>query len=82
MTSLIDEVLRDAASTGVPVSTLLRKALIVAKKLDVPDVPQWIEKELSGYTGFDVLPPHRMVHRTVKAKGMRGWVLVQFPTTD
>jgi AbiTii len=80
MTSLIDEVLRDAASTAVSVSTLLRKALIVAKKLDVPDVPQWIEKELSGYAGDDTLPTHRVVQGEVKAKSPRGWISVQFPT--
>jgi hypothetical protein len=81
-TSLIDELQMDAANAAVSTSSLLRKALIVAAKLDVEDVPEWIDKELSGYPQGDSLPSYRVVQGTVKARTMRGWVPVQFPTNE
>lgn len=80
--SLIDELQLDAASSGVSVSALLRKALIVAAKLDVPDLPNWIGKELSGYAPDDAVPPYRVVHGKVKASIMGRWIPVQFPSND
>ena len=82
MTSLIDELQRDAADTAAPVSALLRKALIVATKLEVSDIPAWIDKELSGYADSDALPSCRVVHGTVRAQSLRGWLPVQFPTGE
>jgi hypothetical protein len=81
-TSLIHELQLDATNDEVSVSNLLRKALIVAAKLEVPDVPEWLEKELSGYRGGDTLPSYRVVHGAVKARGLRGWLPAQFPTNE
>jgi AbiTii len=81
-TSLIDELQLDAANAAVSVSSLLRKALIVAAKLELSDVPEWVNKELSGYSDGDSLPSYRIVHGMVKARTLRGWVSVQCPTND
>ncbi len=81
-TSLIQELQLDAADAGVSASNLLRKALIVAAKLGVSDVPEWIDKELSGYRDSDTLPSYRVVHGTVKGHSLRGWLPAQFPTDD
>ena len=81
-TSLIDELQLDASNSAVSVSTLLRKALMVAAKLELSDIPEWINKELSGYSVDKSLPPYRIVHGEVKARTLRGWVPVQFPTND
>jgi AbiTii len=82
-TSLIDELQLDASNPAVSVSSLLRKALMVAAKLELSDIPEWINQELSGYVGDDSLPPYRVVYGTVKAKGFGGrWVTVQFPTSE
>src|ERR1700676_3689818 len=80
--SLIDELQLDASNNAVSVSNLLRKAQMVAAKLEVSDVPEWINKELSGYGPQDQLPESRIVYGTVKARSLRGWLPVQFPTTD
>ena len=80
--SLVDELQLDAANPVVSVATLLRKGLMVASKLELSDVPAWIDKELSGYNDGDALPPYRIVHGSLMARGPRGWVPVQFPRND
>jgi hypothetical protein len=54
--SLIDELLLEAADASAPCAPLLRKALVVAAKLGVDEVPQWINCELSGYYGREEIP--------------------------
>jgi AbiTii len=81
-TSLIHELQLDAANAAVSASSLLRKALIVAAKLDVANVPEWIDKELSGYRDGDSVPSYRVVQGTVKGRGVRGWLSLQFPTDE
>jgi hypothetical protein len=82
-TSLIDELQLDASNLAVPVTSLLRKALMVAAKLELSDVPEWINKELSGYEDANGVPEYRIIYGTVKALNpYRGWIPVQFPTTD
>ncbi|WP_407466293.1 hypothetical protein [Xanthomonas campestris] len=67
MGSLVREIQSDSIRRDVSLSELLRKALVVSKKLKVPD-SEWIEAELNGYTdtGFDDLPPYRQVHGDIK----------------
>jgi hypothetical protein len=57
-TSLIDELQLDASNGAVSVSGLLRKALMVAAKLELSNIPEWINKELSGYSPDDDSMPH------------------------
>jgi hypothetical protein len=66
----------------VPVSALLRKALLVASKLGLSDIPEWINNELSGYSSGDSVPAYRVMHGVVKAKTIRGWVPVRLPTSE
>jgi hypothetical protein len=80
--SLIDELQLDASNNTVSVSSLLRKALMVAAKLEVSDMPEWINKELSGYSDDDTLPTYRILYGSVKARNVRGWIPVEFPTTE
>jgi hypothetical protein len=80
--SLIEQLQIDSIDRNVRTSDLLRKALLVASKLDVPGVPEWIENELSGYASNNEVPPYRRIQGRVMAKTLRGWVPVQFPTHD
>jgi len=80
--SLIDELQLDAANAAVPVSSLLRKALMVAAKLEVRELPGWINKELSGYRHDDTLPSYRILFGQVKGKIFGRWLPVQFPDND
>jgi hypothetical protein len=81
--SLIDELQLGAANPAIPVTALLRKALMVAAKLELPGVPEWINKELSGSKGEDTVPEYRIMYGSVKARNpFHGWIPVQFPTND
>src|SRR5208283_5268685 len=81
-TSPIDELQLDASNVAVSVSSLLRKALMVSSKLELSDIPDWINKELSGYVDGDSLPSYRTVHGQVKARTLGGWVPVQCLNSD
>jgi hypothetical protein len=50
MTSLVEELQRDALDSSVSVLDLLRKALVVATKLNIDEFKEWIELELKGYS--------------------------------
>jgi len=47
--SIVLELQRDAVDGATRVSDLLRKALVVARKLSIPEFEAWINQELSGY---------------------------------
>jgi hypothetical protein len=80
--SLIEQLQMEAVDRNVRTSDLLRKALLVASRLDIPGVPEWINKELSGYELKDVVPAYRRIHGRVMARTFHGWRPVQFPTNE
>lgn len=54
------ELQRDCLDTKVSVSTILRKAKVIASKLELRELSDWIDSELNGYTcSMEDLPPHR-----------------------
>ena len=59
--SLVSELQQEALNEKVPVVGLLRKALLVANKLDLKDFAEWIERELNGYGDAKDIPPYRLV---------------------
>ncbi|PTS80456.1 hypothetical protein DBR33_01625 [Stenotrophomonas sp. HMWF022] len=59
MSSLVQEIQRDALDPKVGVSDLLRKALVVSTKLKINGDTAWIKAELSGYGGDAELPSYR-----------------------
>lgn len=79
--SIVLELQREVLDERVRTTSLLRKALVVAKKLRVKDFEEWINKELSGYLPTDTLPPYRLLRGEVKARDQkRGWVPIYFST--
>lgn len=75
----IQQLQHDAMDSGVPTSDLLRKALVVARKLNVPSFEDWITKELHGYAEGDPLPAYRKFVGQVMAKHpIYGWRLIHF----
>ncbi|RUS93448.1 hypothetical protein DSM106972_096440 [Dulcicalothrix desertica PCC 7102] len=74
MSSLVVELRRDALDSSVSVLSLLRKALVVAKKLDIQEFENWIELELNGYTEIESIPEYRFVQGQLKGHNpFRGW---------
>lgn len=81
MASLVLELQQDALNPKVPVSNLLRKAVVIARKLGLRDPEQWIQLELNGYgdTAAKDIPAYRKIHGEVKALNpFRGWQPVRF----
>lgn len=74
MSGLVLELQRDALDANVNVDALLRKALVVSRKLDLPDVQQWIDSELKGYDSEAEIPEYRKLTGEAKVfNPYRGW---------
>jgi len=85
MSSLVEELQRDALSPQVSLVDLLRKALVVAKKLDVADFERWLTRELSGYPSTDdytAYPEYRILHGEVRAAVPGRYIPVIFTGPD
>ncbi len=80
MSSLVLELQRDALNPRVPVSNLLRKALVAARKLGLIDLETWVRSKLNGYTKPEDIPEYRRVRGEPKAYNpYHGWQPIQFP---
>jgi len=83
MNSIVIELQRNSVDPQILVEELLRKAYIVCKKLDIPNIEQWISSELNGYIEGAEIPEYRIVHGIVKAfNKYHGWITVSFPDEE
>lgn len=79
MSSLVQELQREALDSSVLVSDLLRKALVVAKKLNIKEFDEWISLELKGYNGKDEIPSYRVLSgRPMARNPYHGWQPIIF----
>lgn len=77
MPSLIPELKREVLDEKVPVSALLRKALIVAKEIDDKENEKWITDELKGYSDNENVPNYRDISgRPIFRDHYTGWQYV------
>lgn len=67
MTGIIIELQSEAMDADVRISDLLRKTLLVAKKLKIPETATWALSELNGYTDDDTVPQYRHLKGEIKA---------------
>lgn len=75
MSSLVLELQRDALEKTVPTTDLLRKAMVVARKLRVTDIEQWISHELNGYPEGAEVPSYRYLRGEPKVfNPYNGWI--------
>lgn len=73
MSALVLELQQDALNPSVSALNLLRKALVVATKLNIEEFQQWIELELNGYKG-DPIPEYRKMKGQLRAwNPFHGW---------
>lgn len=80
MSSVVIELQREALDNGIPISALLRKALVVAKKLRISEFEKWILLELNGYSSKDKIPKYRSMVGSLKGRHpSRGWIPVALP---
>lgn len=79
MKPIVIELQHDALKSEIPVSDLLRKAFVVARKLKLSDFESWIKLELDGYLGNADVPDYRIVKGTIKAfNPYHGWQPIYF----
>jgi len=74
--SLLREIQEAATDSTIDISTVLRKAKILAARLQNPDFETWIDHELNGYEGASTVPPYRRIGVVVQATisdGYRQW---------
>jgi len=79
--SIVQHLQAEALNPDISVSNLLRKAKLVAVKLDLRDFLDWIKDELNGYNvkSQEELPPYRIVGGEAKAwNPFRGWMPLLF----
>ena len=75
MSGLVEELQRDALNRSVHVSDLLRKALVVARKLNLNEFKEWISLELNGYPKQDVAPEYRTLKGEIQVwNPYHGWI--------
>ncbi len=60
--SLLREIEAAATESKVDISTVLRKAKILAARLQNPEFESWVDRELNGYGDRSSLPPYRVLH--------------------
>jgi hypothetical protein len=66
MTALVPELVNMASDPAVSTTELLRRALVVANRLNVPEIVSWIDFELNGYK--ENVPNYRMIRGQLVAE--------------
>jgi hypothetical protein len=83
MAGLVLELQRDSLNPAIDVPSLLRKAFVIATKLNVPDFKAWIDYELNGYREASELPPYRITTGEVLGQDPWGrWLPVIFQQSE
>lgn len=72
---IVLELQRDCIDTNAPVSSILRKTRLIAVKLDLDTLQEWLTSELNGYEcGLQDLPNYRKgVGQPMFKNPYRGW---------
>ena len=82
MKSIVLELQQDSLNMEIPVTNLLRKAYVVAKKLKLSDFEKWLSNELDGYKVEEKVPEYREMHGTLKGWNIyHGWQPIYFKNT-
>ena len=77
MNSLVLELQSEALDSSSSVLNLLRKASLIAYKLDVQELHEWTNLELKGYENYSQVPKYRFVDGDLIALNpYRGWIPV------
>jgi hypothetical protein len=71
--TLLREIQGAATDGSTPIGTLLRKAKILAARLQNPEFAEWVHRELNGYADEDPLPPYRVVGVMVYGNLISAW---------
>lgn len=79
MSALVPELVSMASDPRVLTADLLRRALVVARRLNVPEFVDWINSELTGYRSGEVPDYRRVRGRFVVEHPQRGSIPFHLP---
>ncbi len=75
MEGIVSELERDLISDNCNILNALRKAKVIALKLDLTEFGAWIDKELNGYSMEQEIPSYRIVKGILRARNpYAGWI--------
>lgn len=67
MPALVPELVNMASDPTISTTDLLRRALVVARRLGVPELVDWISSEMNGYKHGTTLPDYRIIYGSLMA---------------
>lgn len=67
MSSIVLELQKEITNCDCDIASVLRKAHIIAVKLNLTEFDDWITKELNGYDNYDDIPDYREIRGVFKA---------------
>lgn len=77
--AIVVQLQEEAVSSASSMASLLRKALVVATKLELVDFRDWIDAELNGYDDPSNVPEYRRLRGQLKGwNPFHGWIPVNF----
>ncbi|WP_169727917.1 hypothetical protein [Desulfovibrio inopinatus] len=85
MPALVRELVNTVFDNSVSTTNLLRRALVVACRLEIPELAEWLRKELNGYGENETgVPEYRRVQGQLMADTPRGLlpVRIEFSATN
>jgi len=71
--TLLREIQAAATDTQIDISTLLRKAKVLAARLRNPEFEAWVDQELNGYESRKSVPAYRVLFVGAKGNMTDGW---------
>ncbi|WP_426339729.1 hypothetical protein ACN9MZ_26110 [Pseudoduganella sp. S-14] len=82
MAAIVPELVNMATDPTVSTTDLLRKALVVARRLAVPELIEWIDGELNGYKDSNI-PAYRSLRGQLMALNpINGPIPLMMPTAE
>ena len=81
---IVEKLQAECLDDSIPVSTLLRKAKLIASKLKLAEFEAWVDREQGGYddTPRAELPRYRHVRGQPEAQDMYGWKPIMGGTSE
>lgn len=81
MNKVVIELQKDILNNSIDIVSILRKAHLIASKLNLSEFNKWIINELNGYEDYSSIPDYRSVVGEIKAKNpYYGLVPIMLPS--
>ena len=81
--SIVLDLQKDVMQSDCDIVNILRKAHVIATKLDLIEFDDWLVDELKGYATKKTIPEYRHIRGQLKARNpYRGWMSATIPDDD